>query len=125
MFKKINEKIAFKATQLFGNMFTFWLFCIWAFLPLIPALENYKETILYISSGFIQLAALPLIMVGQEVLGRESEKRSIDDHRMIEHQYVRMEAAMEKLSLILCEIRELHLDTHRMLKKQNDVPEDI
>ena len=123
--KSINEKIAILFTKCFGNMFTFWLFCGWAFLPLIPALSNYKESILYISSGFIQLAALPLIMVGQEVLGRESEIRSIDDHRMIEHQYVRMEAAMEKLGLILCEIRELHLDTHRMLKKQNDVPEDV
>jgi hypothetical protein len=106
-------------------MWTFWLFCGWAFLPLIPALSIYKETILYISSGFIQLSALPLIMVGQEVLGRESEKRSIKDHEMIERQFYRMEDAMLKLSLILEEIRELHLHTHKMLKEKNDVPEDV
>jgi len=122
---RLNEKIAILFTKCFGNMFTFWIFCGWAFLPLIPVLSNYKETILYISSGFIQLAALPLIMVGQEVLGRESESRSKHDHQMIEAQFYRMEDAMVKLSLILEEIRELHLHTHKMLKKDNDVPEDI
>jgi hypothetical protein len=122
---RFNERIAIKATKYFGSMWTFWIFCGWAFLPLIPVLSNYKETILYISSGFIQLAALPLIMVGQEVLGRESESRSKHDHEMIERQFYRMEDAMEKLGLILEEIRELHLHTHKMLKKDNDVPEDI
>jgi hypothetical protein len=120
-----NEKVAILFTKCFGNMFTFWAFCGWAFLPLIPALSEYKETILYISSGFIQLAALPLIMVGQEVLGRESELRSKRDHEMIERQFYRMEDAMEKLSLILHELREMHLHTHKLLKKENDVPEDV
>jgi hypothetical protein len=122
---QLNEKIAIIFTKCFGNMFTFWAFCGWAFLPLIPVLSNYKETILYISSGFIQLAALPLIMVGQEVLGRDSEKRSLKDHEMIQTQFYRMEDAMDKLGLILEEIRELHLHTHKMLKKDNDVPEDL
>jgi len=120
-----NEKVAIIATRYFGSMWTFWLFCGWAFLPLIPALSIYKEAILYISSGFIQLSALPLIMVGQEVLGRDSEYRSKRDHEMIEAQFYRMEDAMLKLGLILEEIRELHLDTHKMLKEKNDVPEDV
>ena len=120
-----NEKIAIVATRYFGSMWTFWLFCGWAFLPLIPALSVYKETILYISSGFIQLSALPLIMVGQEVLGRESEKRSKKDHEMIERQFYRMEDAMTKLGTILEEIRALHLHTHKLLKEKNDVPEDV
>lgn len=120
-----NEKVAIVATRYFGSMWTFWLFCGWAFLPLIPALSIHKEAILYISSGFIQLSALPLIMVGQEVLGRESEYRSKKDHEMIEAQFYRMEDAMLKLGLILEEIRELHLDTHKMLKEKNDVPEDV
>jgi len=120
-----NEKVAIVATRYFGSMWTFWLFCGWAFLPLIPALSIYKEAILYISSGFIQLSALPLIIVGQEVLCRDSEYRSKRDQEMIEAQFYRMEDAMLKLGLILEEIRELHLDTHKMLKEKNDVPEDV
>lgn len=117
-FKSINEKIATKATRYFGSMGTFWLFCCWAFLPLIPALSNYKETILYISSGFIQLAALPLIMVGQELLGRNSEERSQADHVMLQKQY-------EDIQYLLREIRELHQHTHMLIKqKKNDVPDE-
>ena len=116
--KQINEKIAIKATRYFGSMGTFWLFCGWAFLPLIPALSNYKETILYISSGFIQLAALPLIMVGQEILGRSSEERAQADHIMLQKQY-------EDIQDLLKEIRELHQHTHMLIKqKKNDVPDE-
>ena len=118
MIEKINEKIAIKATKYFGSMFTFWLFCGWAFLPLIPALETYKETILYISSGFIQLAALPLIMVGQEVMGRSAEDRAAQDHELIKEQY-------NDIKILLKEIRELHHHTHSLIKqKVQDVPED-
>jgi hypothetical protein len=114
----INERIAIKSTKYFGSMWTFWLFCGWAFLPLIPALEQYKETILYISSGFIQLAALPLIMVGQDIMGRAAEIRSQEDHAMIKEQY-------KDIKLLLSEIRELHQHTHKLLRKDNDIPEDL
>lgn len=115
---RFNERIAIKATKYFGSMFTFWLFCGWAFLPLIPALSAYKETILYISSGIIQLAALPLIMVGQEVLGRGAEERAQQDHIVLNEQF-------EKMQVILQEIRELHQHTHMLIKqKKNDVPDE-
>lgn len=109
----INEKIAIKFTKYFGSMWTFWIFCIWAFIPLIPALEVYKETILYISSGFIQLAALPLIMVGQDIMGRTAEIRSQEDHEMIKEQYQNIKEMLE-------EIKKLHHHTHEMLGTKND-----
>jgi hypothetical protein len=114
----MNERIAIKATKYFGSMFTFWLFCGWAFLPLIPALSGYKETILYISSGFIQLAALPLIMVGQELMGRSAEERAQSDHIMLQNQY-------NDIQDLLKEIRELHHHTHLLIKqKKNDVADE-
>jgi Tfp pilus assembly protein PilN len=109
----MNEKIAISATKYFGNMITFWLFCGWAFLPLIPALSNYKETILYISSGFIQLAALPLIMVGQEIMGRSAEKRAQEDHETLKEQF-------SSIQELLKEIKELHRHTHEMLGTKMD-----
>ena len=108
MLKNFNEIIAIKATKFFGSMPTFWVFCIWAFLPLIPFFNNYKEFILYISSGFIQLTALPLIMVGQEILGRSAEKRAQLDHEMLKEQY-------SDIKSMLKEIRELHDHTHVLL----------
>lgn len=103
-----NEVFAIKATKIFGNIWTFWLFSAWAFLPLIPFFNNYKETILYISSGFIQLAALPLIMVGQEILGRKSELRAQNDHEILNDQYV-------KIKDLIVELKDLHQDTHKLL----------
>lgn len=115
---RFNERVAIKATKYFGSMFTFWLFCGWAFLPLIPILSAYKETILYISSGLIQLVALPLIMVGQEVLGRGAEERAQQDHIILNEQF-------EKIQLVLHEIRELHKHTHSLIdSKINDKSED-
>jgi uncharacterized membrane protein len=104
----LNEKIAFKATKLFGNMWTFWLFTIWAFLPLLPVLKGYKEYILYISSGLIQLVALPVIMVGQEILNRESNLRAEKDHIVLNEQF-------EKIKLLIEELKDLHQDTHKLL----------
>jgi hypothetical protein len=114
MFRKINDKIAIRATKFFGSMPMFWIFCIWAFLPLIPIFENYKETILYISSGFIQLVALPLLMVGQQLLNKKSEVRSAQDHITLNEQF-------KSLNDLILEIKDLHEDTHKLLKDKNDV----
>ena len=107
--KWLNEFIAKKATELFGSMPTFWLFCIWSLLPVIPIFSHYKESILYVSSGIIQLVALPLILVGQGILGRKSEFRSEQDHVMINEQF-------KIMNDLLCEIKDLHQDTHKLLK---------
>lgn len=106
----LNEKIAYRATKIFGSMGTFWIFTAWAFLPLLPILKDYKETILYISSGFIQLVALPLIMVGQEILGRSSEKRAQADHETLQDQF-------SKIKILMEEIKDMHKDTHKLLEK--------
>lgn len=98
-------------------MWAFWLFAIWAFLPLIPALSQYKETILYISSGFVQLVALPLIMVGQEILGRSSEKRSETDHQVLNEQF-------EKIKELIEELKDLHQDTHKLLANSKNIIPD-
>ena len=114
MFQKINDKIAIQATKYFGSMPMFWLLTVWAFLPLIPALEIYKETILYISSGLIQLIALPLLLVGQQLLNKDSEKRAFQDHITLNEQF-------KSLNDLILEIKDLHQDTHRLLKEKDDV----
>lgn len=74
-FASFNKSFALNATKAFGSMTTFYIFCIWALIPLIPLFSKQKDAILYISSGFIQLVALPLILVGQDLLNDASEGR--------------------------------------------------
>lgn len=80
--KKLNEIIAKYATIIFGTMWMFYAFFIYGLLPLIPSIQPYQNTIFY-WSGWVQLWALPLLMVGQKVLGKDAEKRENESHDTI------------------------------------------
>lgn len=73
--KSFNTRLALKMTRFFGSMACFYVFVLWALLPVIPFFSKYQVTILYVSAGFIQLVALPLLAVGQQVQSEKSEKR--------------------------------------------------
>jgi hypothetical protein len=79
--RKINESIAAACTTAIGTMWCVYLFVGLTMLPLFfPSIDR---EIQYISSAFLQLVFLPLIMVGQSVLNKESEKMAKEDHQMI------------------------------------------
>ncbi|MGB9661353.1 MAG: hypothetical protein ACPL5F_04960 [Moorellaceae bacterium] len=82
--EKVNDWIAVKATLLFGTMWTTYLFFLYGFLPLIW--PQYMVQIMYWSST-VQLWALPLLMVGTNLLGKSSERRAQKDHEMIMAQF--------------------------------------
>ena len=79
--RKINESIAAACTSAIGTMWCVYLFVGLTMLPLF--FPSTDREIQYISSAFLQLVFLPLIMVGQSVLNKESEKRARQDHQMI------------------------------------------
>ena len=81
MIKKFNEWLAVHITLALGTM---WCTYVFALLVLIPVfVPRAEQVIMYISSSFLQLVCLPLLMVGQNVLSRKSEKRAEEDHKMI------------------------------------------
>ncbi|MEV8475964.1 hypothetical protein [Streptomyces sp. NPDC051173] len=88
---RINDGIARRATLAFGTMWACYLLTVYSLLPL--AFPATMAQLLYWSNG-IQLIALPLLMVGQVLLGRDSEKRALETH----------DAVMEELGLL----RESH-----------------
>jgi hypothetical protein len=97
---KINEIIAEKATDWFGTMWCTYIFIVYGLLPLlIPA---YIEKLLY-WSNCVQLVALPLLMVGQNIKGRSAEQRSIDTH----------DTVMKELN----ELKTLHYELKLKLEK--------
>ena len=75
--KNFNDWLAVKSTLAFGTMWTTYLFIAYGLLPIW--FSNKREVILY-WSNFIQLFALPLLMVGTNLLGRSAEKRSKETH---------------------------------------------
>ena len=73
-----NLRIAVAATIGMSTMTCVYMFLALSLLPLVfPALTTFC---MYISSTIIQLIALPLIMVGQNLMGREQERRATEDH---------------------------------------------
>ena len=72
-----NGRVAVRSTPVFGSMWVTYLFILYGLLPIW--LTDKREVILY-WSNFIQLFALPLLLVGTHLLGRTSEARSLETH---------------------------------------------
>lgn len=87
--RKFNDLVAEKSTLVFGTMWMFYAFFIYGLLPLIPILTPFQSQIFY-WSGWVQLWALPLLMVGQNVMGRSAEIRAQETH----------DAVMDELSVV-------------------------
>jgi hypothetical protein len=92
---EVNERVAVMSTLVFGSMWMFYAFFAYGFLPLLPRFAPYQEKFLYWGS-WVQLWALPLLMVGGIVLNRSSERRAAEDH--------------ETLMSELAEIKAMHAD---------------
>ena len=102
---QFNNFLAEKSTLVFGTMWTFYIFFFYSLLPLIPFLTQYQNQLFY-WSGWVQLWALPLLMVGQNVLGRNAEQRAQQDHEMIVKEFSEIK---ELLELERNENQELHM----------------
>ena len=73
-----NGKIALVLTTVVGTMWCAYAFAALALVALPSALSGGKllDLIQWISQTFIQLVMLSVIMVGQNILGRASDKRA-------------------------------------------------
>jgi len=78
---KINRAIAINMTLAMGSIWAFYCFILFGLGPVVfPASE---PQLLY-WSNFIQLIFLPVIMVGQNVLGQADRDRALKDHESLE-----------------------------------------
>lgn len=95
-----QEWLAKHAVLVFGSIYTFYGFAIYGALgALFP---DYQPTLLY-WSNWVQLWALPLLLVGTNLLGRDSERRSRETH----------DAVMEELAIA----REEQAELARLIKE--------
>jgi hypothetical protein len=74
----INGKVALTLTTVVGTMWCAYAFAVLALVALPSALSGGRllDLIQWISQTFIQLVMLSVIMVGQNILGRASDKRA-------------------------------------------------
>ena len=74
----LNGKIALTLTTVVGTMWCAYAFAVLALVALPSALEGGRllDLIQWISQTFIQLVMLSVIMVGQNILSKASDKRA-------------------------------------------------
>jgi hypothetical protein len=79
----INGKIGLAITSLVGTMVCGYVFAIIALISLPSAITSHNLTIIiaWISSNFIQLVLLPIIIVGQNMQAKASDKRAVQTYQ--------------------------------------------
>jgi hypothetical protein len=77
-FQRFNSWLGLKITVLVGTMVCAYVFSVIALISLPSAISSGNLTIIvaWVSSNFIQLVLLPIIIVGQNVQAAASDKRS-------------------------------------------------
>lgn len=110
-----NSRLAVLITRKFGTMVTFYILIVWMFGWMILAAlgfglfqkDPYPFTFLLFLSNLVQLFALPVLAVGQQILSKASDKQA-------EQTYKDAEA-----------ILKLQDEVHRLVKINNKLTEEI
>ncbi|MGE5286108.1 MAG: hypothetical protein ACM3ML_02680 [Micromonosporaceae bacterium] len=78
VFSRFNTRLGLKITTLVGTMVCAYVFSVIALISLPSAISSGNLTVLiaWVSSNFIQLVLLPVIIVGQNVQAAAADKRS-------------------------------------------------
>jgi uncharacterized membrane protein len=106
-----SDKIALFVTKHLGTMEFFYLCVVLVTIPLIY--PTTLPVVQYISSGYLQLIFLPLIMVGQNLQGRHAELRAQHDYET----NVKAEKEIEAILLHLEKQDEMMLEILKKIEK--------
>ena len=78
MIERFNDWLGVKITQSVGTMWCAYAFALIALLSLPSTISSGSlfEIVVWISSSFLQLVLLPIIIVGQNIQARAADKRA-------------------------------------------------
>ena len=80
-----NAAVAVLVTKVVGTMYCAYAFTLIALVALPAALAQGSPTVLvnWLSSNFLQLVLLPIILVGQSVISKAQDARAEADHETL------------------------------------------
>ncbi len=82
IFVRLNAKFGLRITLVVGTMWMAYVFTIIAFFALPDAIKQGTYfVIVWLSSSFLQLVLLPIIIVGQNIQAKAADKRSEDTYK--------------------------------------------
>ncbi|HEX4744864.1 MAG TPA: hypothetical protein VFW12_09385 [Candidatus Limnocylindria bacterium] len=82
---RLNAAVAVRVTRIVGTMYCAYAFATLALVALPTALAQGSATVLinWVSSNFLQLVLLPVIIVGQNVSAAAQDARAAADHETL------------------------------------------
>jgi hypothetical protein len=82
VFVRFNARFGLRITLVVGTMWAAYVFTILALFALPDAIKQGTYfVIVWLSSSFLQLVLLPIIIVGQNIQARAADKRSEDTYK--------------------------------------------
>src|SRR5438309_10316773 len=82
---RLNAAVAVRITKIVGTMYCAYVFTLIALVALPAAIQQGSPTVLvnWLSSNFLQLVLLPIIIVGQNVISAAQDARAETDHETL------------------------------------------
>ena len=82
---RLNAGVAVRITKTVGTMYCAYVFALIALVALPAAIAQGSPTVLvnWLSSNFLQLVLLPIIIVGQNVISAAQDARAEADHETL------------------------------------------
>jgi len=108
-FGRFNAKVGLLITVGVGTMVCAYVFAIIALISLPAAINSHNLTIIiaWVSSNFLQLVLLPIIIVGQNIQATASDKRAEDTYKDAEavlHEALEIQKHLESQDQALTEL---------------------
>jgi len=109
VFGPLNAKVGLRITIIVGTMWAAYLFALLAFISLPSTIKQHSATVLvlWLSSEFLQLVLLPIIIVGQNIQATAADARSqatyndaaavLEEAKQIQAHLEAQDAAIEKV----------------------------
>jgi hypothetical protein len=112
-----NGRLAFLITNMVSTMWCAYLFALIALISLPAALQGGAATIVsWIAQTFLQLVLLSVIMVGQKVAARASDKQALQTYKDTES-LLKIQDEVHRLIKINVELTE---EIHRLIQEQKN-----
>lgn len=104
-----NGRVATFITNVVGTMYCAYIFGLIALVALPQAIESHSFIVLvnWLSANFLQLVLLPVIIVGQMIAAKTSDKQALQTYKDAEA------------------ILQLQDEVHRLIEINNRLTEDI
>ena len=104
---RFNAKVGLRITVIVGTMWAAYVFAAIAFISLKDNVQSTQLLILWISSSFLQLVLLPVIIVGQNIQAKAADQRAeatyndaaavLEEAKQIQAHLAAQDAAISKI----------------------------